>query len=190
MSADLPEMAGHPVGDKSARQRFLCRSIWFTLPGTYLTLAAAYAIVPPLQGLEEPGARLVLAVRWLLVAMIPYAAVCLAITSNRLLEGAHNPLLGGESERLKIQCRVMQNTLEQLAWFAVCIMAVATYLTPQQARLIPIACTFFAVARGVYWWGYSRNGTLGRAPGVQLTLFLNTTLLVLALVQLARHGAL
>jgi uncharacterized membrane protein YecN with MAPEG domain len=80
----------------------------------------------------------------------------------------------------------MQNTLEQLVWFALCLMAVATYLTPGQARFVPIACVFFALARFVYWWGYLRNGTLGRAPGVQLTFSLNVTLLVLALMLFAR----
>jgi uncharacterized membrane protein YecN with MAPEG domain len=187
MRADLPEMAGHSVGDKGARQRFLAKSIWFTVPGTYVLLGAAYAILPPLEGLEETSARLLLAVRWLLVAVIPYAMVCIAIASARFLEGAHNPLLGGESERLKIQCRVMQNTLEQLVWFAVCVVPLATYLTPTQARLVPIVCTFFAVARFVYWLGYLRSGTLGRAPGVQLTFSLNIPLLVLALVLFAKH---
>jgi len=170
-------MARHPVADKSARQRFIGSSIWLTVPGTYVVLAAAYAILPPLQGQEEPGARLLLAVRWLPVAMIPYAAVCIAILFNRFLEGAHNPLLGAESERLKIQCRVMQNTLEQLVWFALCLVPFATYLAPVQARLIPILCTFFAFARFLYWWGYLRHGTLGRALGVQLTFSLNIALL-------------
>ena len=187
MNVDLPEMAGHPVGDKRARQRFIARSIWFTVPATYLLLGAAYAILPPLEGLEETSARLLLAVRWLLVAVIPFAAVCIAIASARFFEGAHNPLLGGESDRLKIQCRVMQNTLEQLVWFAICVVPLATYLAPAQARLVPIVCTFFAVARFVYWWGYLRSGTLGRAPGVQLTFLLNIPLLVLALVLFAKH---
>ena len=115
MSADLPEMARHPVGDKIARQRFMRRSVWFTVPGTYLLLGAAYAIVPPLHGLEEASARLLLAVRWLLVAVVPYAVVCIAIAAVRFSEGAHDPLSGGESERLKIQCRVMQNTLTAIA---------------------------------------------------------------------------
>ena len=150
-------------------------------------LWVAYAILPPLQGLEEMSARLLLAVRWLLVAMIPYAAVCIVILSARFFEGAHNPLLGGESERLKIQCRVMQNTLEQLVWFALCVVPLATYLEPAQARLVPIMCTFFALARIVYWWGYLRSGTLGRAPGVQLTFSLNISLLVLTLVLFGKH---
>lgn len=178
---------GHPVGDKRARQRFIGRTIWFAVPGTYLLLGAAYALVPPLQGMEEASARLVLAARWLLVALIPYAAVCLTILSARFFEGAHNTLLGEESERLKIHCRVMQNTLEQLVWFALCILPLATYLAPADARLVPIACTFFALARFIYWWGYLRSGTLGRSLGVQLTFSLNIFLLAFALVQFAKH---
>ena len=37
--------------------------------------------------------------------------VCLTILCLRYAEGAHNPLLGGESERLKVHFRVMTNTL-------------------------------------------------------------------------------
>jgi uncharacterized membrane protein YecN with MAPEG domain len=174
-----------PIGDRAARQSFIKRSIWFTVPGTYAILGAAYAILPPLEGMEEASARLLLAVRWLLVAMIPYAAVCMVIASVRFFEGAHNPLLGEESERLRIECRVMQNTLEQFVWLALCVVPLATYLTPAQARLVPIVCTFFAAARFVYWWGYLRSGTLGRAPGVQLTFSLNIALLVLSLALFA-----
>jgi hypothetical protein len=94
-------------------------------------------------------------------------------------------LLGTESERLKIHCRVMQNTLEQLAWFALCVVPLATYLSPEQARIVPVLCSFFAGARFVYWWGYLRRGTLGRAPGVQLTLALNIPLFAWALLLFA-----
>ncbi len=181
-------MSTSPVesASKSARQRRLGGTLWFTVPGTYGCLGAAYALVPPLAGLAEPGERLAFAARWLLVAFIPYAAVCLTILYERFAEGAHNPLLGAESERLKVHCRVMQNTLEQLVWFAFCVLPLATFLSPIEARLIPILCVFFALARFVYWWGYFRSGTLGRSPGVQLTFLLNVPLLVLVLVRFAR----
>ncbi|TSA11488.1 MAG: MAPEG family protein [Betaproteobacteria bacterium] len=172
--------------DKSARQRRVRGSLWFTVPGTFGSLGAAYLLVPPLAGLIEPGERLVFAARWLLVAFIPYAAVCLTILYQRFAEGAHNPLLGVESERLKVHCRVMQNTLEQLVWFAFCVLPLATLLSSTEARLIPILCVFFALARFVYWWGYLRSGTLGRAPGVQLTFLLNIPLLVAVLVRFAK----
>jgi len=81
----------------------------------------------------------------------------------------------------------MQHTLEQLVWFALCIVPLATYLEPAQARLVPVMCTFFALARMIYWWGYLRSGTLGRAPGVQLTFSLNIYLLVLTLVKFGKH---
>lgn len=175
--------------DKLARQRRIRGSLWFTVPGTYGVLAAAYLLVPPFSGQTEPNERLILAVRWLLIAFIPYAAVCLTILYQRYAEGAHNPLLGVESERLKVHCRVMQNTLEQLVWFALCVLPLATLLSASEARLIPILCLFFAFARLVYWWGFLRGGTLGRAPGVQLTFLLNIPLLALVLVRFARSLA-
>ena len=165
----------------------MARSIWFTVPGTIAVIGVAYNLIPPLGGLEEPIARLALATRWLVVAMIPYVAVCLAILGIRFFEGAHDPTRGGESDDLKIHCRVMQNTLEQLVWFAVCIFAIAPMLAPAEAHLIPIVCVFFLVARLVYWWGYFRAGTLGRSPGVQLTFTLNIYLLFLALALLVRR---
>ena len=186
MSVNPLKSAVERGAGKSTRQRLIRRSLWLTVPGTYAVLGAAYALVPPLAGLADSSERLVLAVRWLVVASIPYAAVCMTILYQRYAEGAHNPLLGKESERLKIHCRVMQNTLEQLVWFALCILSLATYLSPSQARLIPILCVFFALARVVYWWGYFRRGTLGRSLGVQLTFLLNIPLLVETLVRFAR----
>jgi uncharacterized membrane protein YecN with MAPEG domain len=171
---------------KVVRRHLIRRSVWFTVPGSYALIGVAYALIPPLSGLAEPGERLILAVRWLVVAFAPYAAVCLTILYLRFAEGAHNPLLGEESDRLGIHCRVMQNTLEQLVWFALCLLPLATYLSPSQARVVPVLCTYFAAARLVYWWGYFRRGTLGRAPGVQITFSLNISLYMVVLVLLAR----
>jgi uncharacterized membrane protein YecN with MAPEG domain len=163
--------------------------MWFTVPGTYAVIATAYVLTPSPPGLASAAERLVFSIGWLFVAFLPYAAVCLVILHRRFAEGAHNPLLQRESERLSIHCRVMQNTLEQLVWLAICILTLATLLSPSQARIIPIACVFFAFARLVYWWGYLRNGTLGRSPGVQLTFTLNISLLVATLVLLVRGWA-
>jgi uncharacterized membrane protein YecN with MAPEG domain len=176
----------HPIGDGTARRRFIARSIWWTVPGVFLAVAAAYVLSPPMREVGDPGARLMMAVRWLVVALVPYVAVCVYIATARFFEGAHDPLAGEESERLKIHCRVMQNTLEQLVWFAICIIALATLVEPAEARVVPVLCVVFAVARFVYWWGYLRQGTLGRAPGVQMTFTINVTSLVVVVVLFVR----
>lgn len=172
--------------DKTTRQRLIRSSLWFTVPGTYAVLGAAYAVIPSFAGLAQPSERLVLAAQWLIIAFAPYAAVCLTILYQRYAEGAHNPLIAQESEHLKIHCKVMQNTLEQLLWFAFCVLPLATHLHPSQVHIVPILCVFFAFARFVYWWGYLRNGTLGRAPGVQLTFLMNIPLFLVVTVQFVR----
>lgn len=186
MSLSPVHSAEQPGNDGSARQRLIRSSLWFTVPGTYAVLGTAYAVLPPFTGLAQASERLVFATQWLIVAFVPYAAVCLTILYQRYAEGAHNPLLGQESERLKVHCKVMQNTLEQLLWFAFCVLPLATFLRPSQVRLVPILCVFFAFARFVYWWGYLRNGTLGRAPGVQLTFLMNIPLFLVVSVQFVR----
>jgi uncharacterized membrane protein YecN with MAPEG domain len=188
VSAEQPTPTPSPADDRVARQRYILSTAWFTVPGTFVAIGVAFALLPPLPGPQEPLDRLLVAVRWMAVALVPYAAVCLWIAFARLIEGSHNPLAGNESQALRIHCRVMQNTLEQLAWFAPCTLVVASYLSPEQTRIIPVLCVSFAFARFVYWWGYLRAGTLGRAPGVQITLSLNVSLLVAALYLLAKHS--
>ena len=178
-SDEVPGMEGHVVGGRAERKRFLMGSVSLTVPITLAFVGGLfYADVFGVTDGATPHAILVLAVQSLFVAMLPYAAVCLTILQRRLTEGAHNPLVAEASERLAIHCRVMQNTLEQLVWFAICTLALATVLTPSEAHLLPIAAGTFCIARLLYWWGYLRKGTLGRRYGVQVTFTLNIGLLI------------
>lgn len=179
-------MAGHPLGDDDARKRHIRSSVWYTVPGTLAAVAAGYALLSPLRGLEEPSARVLLALRWLPVALLPYVAVCLTIGAKRLREGSHDPLAGAESTTLEIHRRVMQNTLEQFVWFAVAALALSALLGAAEARVVPVTCVVFALARCLYWHGYFRKGTLGRAPAVQITWTLNIAMILAALGLLAR----
>lgn len=163
------------------RKKILGSSIW-TVPGTMAVAVAAWIALPALTtSIETPAARVVLALRWLVVAALPYVAVCVVIMGARFLGEAHNPLAGGETEALKVHCRVMQNTLEQLVWFAIGLLGLATLLEPAHAKVIPIATVLFVVGRLVYWRGYLQPGTLGRAPGVQITACVNVSVLLGAL---------
>ena len=175
-ASDRPGMDGHVVGGKARRQAFILGSAPWVALGTLGAVGAAYAQLPFRVEQVDP---LRVAATWSFVAMLPYAAVCLVILRNRLREGSHNPTVGGETPSLVIHCRVMQNTLEQLVWFALCVFPLATVLGPAEIHLLPIASVGFVVARLAYWRGYFADGTLGRRYGVQMTFTLNIGLLVL-----------
>jgi uncharacterized membrane protein YecN with MAPEG domain len=185
---DLAAMRGHPVGPRRARVRYIARGFLPVVLGTHAAVAVLYLwVVPPIAGMEELAARIALALQCAAVAALPYFAVCLVILARRLHEGSHDPLAGADSPALRIEARVMQNTLEQLVAFVLAILALATLLAPAQVRLLPIVTGAFVVARLLYWWGYYRKGTLGRAPGVQMTFALTAPLVVGAgLLALAR----
>ena len=73
--------------------------------------------------------------------------------------------------------RVQQNTMEQLVLFIPAMLAFSFYLSARWA-LIPGA--LFLVGRQLYSWEYISKPT-SRTPGMALTLFANTVLLVGAL---------
>jgi uncharacterized membrane protein YecN with MAPEG domain len=184
--------------DVRARQRTIGGSIKWTIPLTLAALVGSYFVVGGFGAQHASSSTnhtdhpewsgVGYALPWIFVAAIPYFAVCLTILGVRFTEGAHNPLLGQESERLRLHCRVMQNTLEQLVWIAICLLTLTTVLAPSEMRLIPICACLFVVARMVYWWGYTRKGTLGRAPGVQMTFTINIGLLGLTLLLLVTRN--
>lgn len=177
---DNPGMKDHPVGGLGRRRRLIISSTVLTVPGTWALVGVPYVLGWPEVAVGAgPGARLAFALPWCFVAMLPYALVCLTISQVRLFQGAHDPLAGAEDEALKIHCRVMQNTLEQLVWFVLCVLPLVTFLGEQQLHLVPLLAGVFVLARLVYWRGYFRDGTLGRRYGVQMTFTLNISLLLL-----------
>jgi len=170
------ELADAPRG----RSRFILSSTLWTVPGTLALVGVPFALGwPAIEVAAEPGARLAFALPWCFVALLPYALVCVTIATLRLSGPAHDPLAGREDEALQIHCRVMQNTLEQLVWFVLCLLPLSVTLPGGALPLLPLASGTFVLGRLAYWWGYFRDGTLGRRFGIQVNFTLNGSLLVL-----------
>lgn len=168
------------------RQGKIASSIWWTLPLALLGVPAldVWVVAPPaVDGIAE---RLAYAARCNAIAVVPYFAVCVKIMLTRFLSGAHDPLSHVEDHSLKVDCRVMQNHLEQLVAFALSAFALVTLLPREHLQLLWLATAVFVVGRFVYWWGYHREGTLGRAPGVQLTAAITIPMVLFAAVLVLR----
>lgn len=190
MTDSSGRVAATGVGEAGVRgrQRTIAGSGWWTASVILVGLPLLHLQVvspPVLDGLAE---RLGFAARCNAIALVPYFAVCVKILASRFLEGAHDPLTHPESAALKIDCRVMQNHLEQFIAFAVASTALAAMLPAGHLQLLPIATGVFVAGRLLYWWGYHRKGTLGRAPGVQLTFGVTIPLVSLAAVMAMWQG--
>jgi hypothetical protein len=172
------------VGSLKERQSFIVNRGFITISFSIGMVLLFYIYVPSVRVTD----RLAFACQWNLIALLPYIANCLVIMGERLLGGAHNPLLGQESDRLKIHCRTMQNTLEQFIIFAFGSLALVTLLPLESLRLIPILAVGFVCARLIFWNGYlNPSNCLARAPGVQITLAINLGITILALSLMIKH---
>jgi hypothetical protein len=82
---------------------------------------------------------------------------------------AENPFLGGESQRFRINQRVLSNTIEQSLVFVPLVLALAPRLPVGQLKLLPIAVTAWCLGRVMFWIGY-HVAPHWRAPGFDWTL--------------------
>jgi hypothetical protein len=88
---------------------------------------------------------------------------------------AEDPRLGAESERFKINQRVLTNTVEQSWIFVPLLLALSPRLSPGQLKLLPIAVSVWCTGRVMFWVGY-HVAPHWRAPGFDWTF--NTSCLL------------
>jgi len=82
---------------------------------------------------------------------------------------AENPLAGAESERFKINQRVISNTIEQGLIFVPILIALSIRLTDEHLKLLPAAMTVWVTGRLLFWAGY-HIAPRWRAPGFDWTM--------------------
>ena len=165
-----------------ARQRSILGSTWWTLPLVLLGIPALDLWVVGAPAIDGRGERIAFALQCNAVALMPYFVVCMKIAGTRFFQGSHDPLTHATSASLAIDCRVLQNHLEQLVAFAIAALALATLLPAAHLQLLPLATAAFVLGRILYGWGYHRQGTLGRAPGVQISFAVTVPMVLGAFV--------
>jgi hypothetical protein len=130
--------------------------------------------LPPLDGMEELGARMLVALKCLVLAtLFALVAGVESVAHERLQSAAFDPLQGHQTRRLQVNLRYLQNTLEQIVIFAVALFGLAAYMTSGEAmRAVPAAAIIWTLNRYAFWIGYHRSAAMRSlgAAGVAMTL--------------------
>ena len=128
--------------------------------------------MPAPQVLDVAGNRLAYAVRWSVIAVLPLFAMLVAVGNARFLSEAIDPTLGKESQKMVVDGRVADNTLQQFVCFLVGILALSVSVPIGWISVIPAVAITFVICRTVFWIGY-RIHPLYRAPGFSSTAYMN-----------------
>jgi hypothetical protein len=123
---------------------------------------------------------LIYALRWLPLAALPLLAMVVAVGNARALGPAIDPTAGAEDPAMRINIRVLDNTLQQLVLFVVGSLGLAASLGPDEVKVLGAAAIVFVLARVAFWIGY-RIDPLYRAAGFAATAYLNIGLIAAAL---------
>jgi hypothetical protein len=137
-------------------------------------------LILPSPDVPDIAARLAYALRWDVVAALPLFAAIVTVGNGRFFGPAIDPTQGAEDEKMRIDVRVVDNSLQQFALFLVATLALAAELPPPRLNAIAAASITFVAARLAFWIGY-RIGPLYRAPGFAATAWLNAGLFAVAL---------
>ena len=139
-------------------------ALWFAL----------MRFLPPLNGMEDVGARMLIALKCVVVAtLFALVAGVEAVAHERLQSAAFDPLAGHQTKRLQVNLRYLQNTLEQTVIFAVALFGLAAYMTSGEAmRAVPAVTVIWVVNRYAFWIGYHRSAAMRGlgAPSMAVSL--------------------
>lgn len=159
--------AGADSTDLAASRRRMSRAALVVLPLALASWFALYLLTPEVSGAESAINRLGFALGWFGVAVfLCFLTGIEAVAHERLFTPAINPLAGRESERLKVNLRYLQNTLEQLMLLAPALLLLAWYAEDgAQMRAVTATGVVWIVLRFVFWIGYHRSHEM-RTPGL------------------------
>jgi MAPEG family len=129
---------------------------------------------------DAPGDRIGYALRWAVVAVLPFFFMVVAVGNARFLSEAIDPTLGKESPKMVVDGRVADNTLQQFLLFLVGMLGLALTLPAQRLSIVAAVSITFVVMRLAFWIGY-RIKPVYRAFGFSSTVYMNLAMIVATL---------
>jgi len=137
-------------------------------------------LIPAPAMADTAGDRIAYALRWAVLAVLPFLAMVIAVGNARFKSEAIDPTLGKESQQMMVDGRVADNTLQQFLLFLVGSMGLATVLPIERLSIVAAAAVTFVIVRTAFWIGY-RIKPVYRAFGFSSTVYLNIGMLIATL---------
>lgn len=135
-----------------------------------LALWVAWAAWPETAPIASAGDRIAFAAEHL----TGVAAVVLLMVSGcfRVFDTAkaEDPFANAESQRWRVNQRVLSNTVEQALIFVPAILALAARVPPSQVHILPVLTCVWCAGRLLFWLGYRIKPSL-RGPGFEWTIY-------------------
>ncbi len=130
-----------------------------------------YAWAPfDVPSMPTVGERVVFALQCDVFAFALLVVMMIALSNQRFLNDEIDGTRAPEFRPLIVNIRVAQNTFEQCVILLVGHVVLATLITEDQMRIIPILVAWFLIARIAFWAGYQKS-YMHRAFGMAGTHF-------------------
>lgn len=112
-----------------------------------LAMIALSNMIPGITPDATAGERLAYALQWIALGALPLALAIASVGNARFASEAIDPTAGKESAAVAINCRVVDNTVQQYLLFAAASLAVAAGARGDQLGVVAAGAITFVVAR-------------------------------------------
>lgn len=172
------------MNDTAPVSRFPVRSAIVQIGLASLVVAfiwwACYRFIPASE-MPIMFDRVMFALKWSGVAiLLTFLTGIEAVSHERLVTEAFDPLAGKETRSILVNLRYLQNTLEQLMLFVPGLLLLAAYAEPGAiVQPVSAAALVWILARFVFWIGYRRSpqyriaGLVGMAQSMIILLYVS-----------------
>ena len=148
--------------------------------GMILLVWILSSVIAPPPIADTAADRLAYALRWAVVAALPFFFMVAAVGNARFNSEAIDPTRGKESQKMIVDGRVADNTLQQLVLFLVGMLALSVSLPIERLSIVAAVAITFVIVRIAFWIGY-RIKPVYRAFGFSSTAYMNLGMLLASL---------